>query len=170
MKRELKTAKASGFTLAEIIIVITIISIAAMIAVPMLGGAGMVKAKSGANRLIGDMEYAKSLAITRGAMITMRFASDGGSYQIEDSGGVIEDPYKSDCDYVVDTAGDGRLEGLSISNVDFNGGRILKFDYLGVPYDGSDYEIYSGTVTLSGGGSSYTVSVEPVTGYVSLSE
>lgn len=170
MHRELKTAKTGGFTLAEVIIVVTIIAIAAMVAVPMFSGAGTVKAKSGANRLIADMEYAKSVAITRGTMITVRFASDGGSYQIEDSGGVIEDPYKSDSNYVVDMSGDGSLEGVSVSAVDFNGGRVVKFDYLGVPYDEGGYEIYNGSVTLSGGGVSYTVNVEPVTGYISISE
>ena len=57
--------RSGGFTLAEILLVVLIIAIAAMIAVPMMGSMDSVQIRSAANMIAADLEYAKSMAISR---------------------------------------------------------------------------------------------------------
>jgi prepilin-type N-terminal cleavage/methylation domain-containing protein len=54
----------NGFTLVEIIIVVVILSIAALIAVPMVSSAADIQVRSAANQLAAHLDYAKSMAIT----------------------------------------------------------------------------------------------------------
>ena len=56
--------KNSGFTIIEIIVVIIVISIAAMLAVPMFSSAADMQTRSVANMITADIEYAKSLAVS----------------------------------------------------------------------------------------------------------
>jgi len=53
-----------GFTLVELLIVIVIITIAALTAIPMMSSAASVQIRSAANMLTADLEYTKSMAIS----------------------------------------------------------------------------------------------------------
>jgi len=44
----------------------------------------------------------------------------------------------------------------------------VKFDYLGSPYNGNDNPLNSGVISLQAGGSTATINVEPVTGFISV--
>ena len=63
----------SGFTLVEILIVVSILAIAAMIAIPMMSSAGSMQIRSAANMIAADLEYAKSMAISRQKIYTVVF-------------------------------------------------------------------------------------------------
>ena len=54
-----------GFTMIEIIIVAVIIAIAAMVAIPLMTSAASMQIRSAANMIAADLEYAKSIAISR---------------------------------------------------------------------------------------------------------
>jgi len=112
-----------GFTLVELLIVIAIISIAALTAIPMMSSAAGMQIRS---------------AVKKGF------------------------------DYVIDFQNDGRLDKVDIINVDFDSTSEIKFDYLGSPYNGNDNPLNSGVIDLQAGGTTTTVTVEPVTGYVSI--
>ncbi|MBN2269206.1 MAG: prepilin-type N-terminal cleavage/methylation domain-containing protein, partial [Sedimentisphaerales bacterium] len=71
-----------GFTIIEILIVVVILAIAAMTAIPMISSAGSVQVRSAANMIAADLEYAKSLAITKGQNFTVAFDASGDSYRI----------------------------------------------------------------------------------------
>ena len=58
-------AQRSGFTMIEILIVVVIIAMAAMMAIPMMTSAGSMQIRSAANMIAADLEYAKSMAISR---------------------------------------------------------------------------------------------------------
>ncbi|MFH1718505.1 MAG: GspH/FimT family protein, partial [Planctomycetota bacterium] len=91
-----------GFTIVEIIIVVVIIAIAALAAVPMMSSAGSVQIRSAANMIMADLEYAKSMAISRGQNFSVVFDKNTESYRIEDQGGsVIPHPVKKGFDYAV---------------------------------------------------------------------
>jgi hypothetical protein len=62
----------------------------------------------------------------------------------------------------VDFSTDGRLDRVRISGTTFPGNKVT-FDPLGSPDNG-------GTVVLEAGDSTRTVAVEPVTGFISVSE
>ena len=158
---------SSGFTLIELIIVIVIISIAALTAIPMMSSAASVQIRSAANMLTADLEYAKSMAISRGQKFSVVFDKDTEKYWIEDqNGNVIAHPVKKGFDYVVDFQNDSRLNKVDIVDADFDTTSKVKFDYLGSPYNGNSTPLNSGVISLQAGGTNTTVRVEAVTGFV----
>jgi len=159
----------SGFTLVELLIVVAIITIAALTAIPMMSSAASVQIRSAANMLTADLEYAKSMSISRGQNYSVVFDKNTESYRIEDQdGNVIPHPVKKGFDYVIDFQNDGRLNKVDIVDADFDGTSEVKFDYLGSPYNGSDTPLNSGVISLQAGVTITTVSVEAVTGFISI--
>lgn len=151
-----------GFTLIEIIIVVVILAIAAMAAIPMLSSAGSVQIRSAANMIAADLEYAKSMAISSGQNYSVEFDESSEIYSIKDhSGTVIPHPVKKGFPYTIDFKNDSRLSKVDITNVNFNSTDRVTFNCLGSPDNG-------GTIILNADGSSVTITVEPVTGYISI--
>jgi type IV fimbrial biogenesis protein FimT len=160
-----------GFTLIEILIVVVIIMIAAVVVVPLAGSAASVQIRSAANMIAADLEYAKSMAISRGQSFSVVFDDATESYRIENQDGdVISHPVKKGFAYVIDFGGDSRLDKVDIVGVDFDTTSEVKFDYLGSPYNGNNTPLNSGVVNLQAGGTAVTVSVEPVTGFISIED
>jgi len=152
----------SGFTLIEILILAVLLGIVALTAVPMLSSAGTIQLRAAANMIAADLEYAKSMAISRGQNYSVRFDQNSESYQIEDqSNNVIPHPVKKGFNYIVDFQNDGRLNRVDITGVNFGATNDVAFDSLGSPDSG-------GTVTLQASGATVTVTVEPITGYISI--
>lgn len=162
----------SAFTLIEILVVMMIIAIAALVAIPMMSSAADMQIRSAANMIAADLEYAKSMAISRGQNFSVVFSAAAERYQVEDQDGdVIAHPVKRGFDYVIDFANDNRLDKVDIKTVDFDPGSsdTVTFDYLGSPHSGTGSSPLSqGVVTLQAGSTTMTVEVEPVTGYISI--
>ncbi len=160
-----------AFTLIELLVVIAIMAIAAAIVVPMTASAGNMQLRAAANLVAADLEYAKSMAISRGQMYSVVFDKTTETYQIEDPNGVIPHPVRKGFSYRVDFRNDGRLSQVDIADVSFDSGSRVLFDYLGSPYNGNSPPgpLNNGVITLQGGGATKTVRVEPVTGYVTIS-
>jgi prepilin-type N-terminal cleavage/methylation domain-containing protein len=174
-------ARGGGFTLAEILIVVLIIAIAAMIAVPMMGSMDSMQIRSAANMIAADLEYAKSMAISRQENYSVVFNETTESYQIfKDQGGTlvpIEHPVKKTketSDYIVNFSTDSRLNKVVIESVNFDNSpsKTITFDSLGSPHSGSEtlphYLTDEGEINLKAGDFTMTVSVEPVTGFISI--
>jgi prepilin-type N-terminal cleavage/methylation domain-containing protein len=155
-----------GFTLVEVIIVVVILSIAAMMAIPMMSSAGSVQIRSAADAIAADLEYAKSMAISRQRKYSVVFDIDNESYWIQDdtSPDPIKHPVKRGFDYVIDFKKDNRMNKVDIYSVNFDSTTAIKFtfDYLGSPDDG-------GNITLRADGATVIITVEPVTGFISIS-
>ncbi|HLB72575.1 MAG TPA: GspH/FimT family protein [Sedimentisphaerales bacterium] len=151
-----------GFTIIEILIVVVILAIAAMTAIPMMSSAGSVQVRSVSNMIAADLEYAKSLAITKGQDFTVVFDTSGDSYSIKDQiGTTIWHPVKKEpFYYVIDLQAEG-LDRVDITGADFGGSPEVTFNYLGSPDNG-------GTVSVQGGGRTVIISVEAVTGYITV--
>ncbi len=171
-----------GFTMIELMVVLAIIAIAAAIVVPIASSAGTMQLRSAVTMLAADLEYAKSMAISRGHLYAVVFDKNAESYQIEDlsksvgdPNRIIEHPLKGrSFRYVVNFTTDSRLRDVDIVSASFDGVSAVGFDYLGVPYSvpgaGSPAPLLSnGVITLQGGGNRRTVHVEAVTGYISVS-
>lgn len=149
-----------GFTIIELMIVVVILSIAALTAIPMMSSASSMQIRSATNLIMADLEYAKSMAITRGQNYSVVFNVGTDSYQIEDqSGNVIPHPVKTGFNYVMSFPNDSRLSRVDITGVNFNGTPTVEFDCLGSPDNG-------GTISLQASNMTATVMVEPVTGYI----
>jgi len=156
-------SRVFGFTFIEIMVVMVILAIAAVIAVPMMSSAGSMQIRSAANVIAADLEYAKSMAISRGQNFSVVFNDSTESYQIEDYNDVvIAHPVKKGFDYIVDFR-NGRLDKVDIVDVDFNSTSRVEFDFLGSPDNG-------GVITLEASGTTMTVTVEAVTGFILISD
>ncbi len=154
---------SGGFTLIEIIIVVVILAIAAMTAIPLMSSGGSVQIRSGSNMIAADLEYARSMAISRGQDYSVVFDKNTESYRIEDQyNNVIPHPVKKGFNYVINFQNDSRLNKVDITNVNFNATPCVKFDCLGSPDNG-------GTISLDANGPTATITVEPVTGFISIS-
>ncbi len=155
----------AGFTLIELMIVIVIIGIAAAMAIPMMSSAASFQIRAAANMVAADLEYAKSLAISRGQPYSVVFDVDNESYEIVDqSDGPVAHPITKDPSYVVSFRNNSRVDRVDIDEANFDGLAKVTFDYLGSPSSNS------GLVTLQAGDAQKTVGVEAVTGYISVSD
>jgi len=160
--------KSNGFTMIELLIVVVIIAIAAMTAIPMMSSAGSVQIRSAANMVAADLEYAKSMAIARGQKFSVVFDKNTDSYSVRDqAGNVIAHPVKKGFNYVIGFRDKG-LDKVDITDVDFDGTSKVKFDYLGSPYNGNNNPLNKGIIKLRAGGTTMTITVEPVTGFISI--
>jgi len=161
-------AAADGFTIVEVVIVVVILAIAAMMAVPMMSSAGSLQIWSAANMMAADLEYAKSIAISRGARYSVVFDKVAKGYCVVDSGGtVIEHPTKKGFDYEVDLRSSG-LDQVNLVDVDFDSTDKVTFDSLGIPHNGVGGDLNQGVIRLQAGGTTVNITVEPVTGFISV--
>jgi type II secretion system protein H len=163
-----------GFTMIELMVVLAIIAIAAAIVVPIASSAGTMQLRAAVTMVAADLEYAKSMSISRGQTYRVSFDGTNEQYRIMDPNGTtIKHPVKGPAfDYAVDFRTDRRLNGVDIVSVTFDGASTVGFDYLGIPYSvgASPGPLQNtGVITLQAGGLTRTVSVEPVTGYISIS-
>jgi len=153
---------SGGFTMVEIIIVVVIIAIAALAAVPMMSSAASLQIRSAANMIAADIEYAKSMAISRGQNYSVEFDTNTDSYRIKDQEGtVIQHPVKKGFPFEIIFQTDSRLSKVDITNVNFTDSKVT-FDCLGSPVNNG------GTVILQADGTTKTIEVEPVTGFISI--
>jgi len=151
-----------GFTIIEIVIVVVIIGIAALVAVPMMSSAASLQIRSAANMIAADLEYARSMAISRGQKYSVVFDQVAESYKIIDPlGNVIQHPVKKGFTYVIDFQNESKLNKVDISIAVFDTDQTVVFDCLGSP----DSE---GNVVLQADGETKTITVEPVTGFISI--
>ena len=158
-----------AFTLVELIVVMVILAIAAMLAVPMISSAADVQVRSAANMIAADLDYAKSMAISRQQNHSVVFDPANESYEVRDAGGnVIDHPIRAGSDFVVDLQADSRLSRVDIVSADFDSQTTVTFDYLGSPYNSTANPLNSGVIILSAGSFSMTVKVLPMTGYVTI--
>lgn len=159
-----------GFTMIELLIVMAILAIAAALAVPMVSSAGSMQLRSAATMVAADLEYAKSMSISRGQRYAVVFDGMNETYRVTDeSGTTIGHPVKKGFPYIVDFRADSRLSQVDIVDAVFDGAATVSFNYLGSPLNGAGTDLNSGVVTLQAGGVTRSVSVEPVTGYISVS-
>lgn len=161
----------AGFSFVEIVVVVVILSIAAFLTVPMIGSAATMQVRSAANVIAADMEYTKSLAISRGQNFTVEFNVSDNSYQILDhTGQVIKHPIHRDRDYKVRFGGDDRLSRVGIDSANFDNTAKVTFSYLGSPFNGSAVPLTAGQVVVSAENASMRIVVEPVTGFISVKD
>ena len=151
-----------GFTLVEIVIVVIIIGIAALVTVPMMSSAASMQIRSAANMIAADLEYARSMAISRGQNYSVEFDTGTERYRIKDqAGNVIPHPVKKGFSYEIDFQNESRLSRVDIAKVDFNATSTVQFECLGSPDNG-------GAVVIQAGAATRTILVEPVTGFISI--
>ncbi len=169
-RNAMPTVVRHGFTMIEMVVVMAILAIAAAIVVPMMSSAGAMQVRAAVNMVAADLEYAKSMSVSRGQRYSVVFDKTNETYRIiDDSGTTIPHPIKKGFLYTINFRADSRLSQVDIFDANFDGTDRVSFDYMGSPFNGTGTPLNSGVVTLRAGGVTRTINVEPVTGYVSIS-
>jgi len=169
-KNKLKTPE-NGFTIIELIVVMVILVIASLVAVPMFSSAADMQLRAASNMRAADLEYAKNLAIARQQNHSVVFDTTSNAYHVEvitETGGdIIPHPITGKLSVSFPTT--SSLSQVTIDSTDFDNDTIT-FNYLGSPFSGSGTgtPLNSGQINLQGGTFTMTVTVEPVTGYVTI--
>ena len=148
---------------------VVILAIASMMAIPMMSSTGGMQVRSAVNMIAADLEYAKNIAISRQKIYSVVFDEATEGYHIEDANGIIDHPVKKGSQYVVNFKQDSRLNKVDIVEANFDSTPSVKFDYLGSPYNGNNNPLNNGVISLQAGEISMTITIEPVTGYVLVS-
>lgn len=163
--------RTSGFTLVELLIVVMILAIIGAVAIPMVSGTGDAQCQAAARTLVSDLEMAQSTALARQVNVALVFSDDHQGYRVVVADGQDLDDYDSlvamdhpatpGQSYEVNLAADMALPDVRVEAASFHGSPYVVFDTFASPE-------YGGSVILTAGRATLTVSVESITGRVSV--
>jgi prepilin-type N-terminal cleavage/methylation domain-containing protein len=157
-----------GYTLVELLVVITIMGIAGALVVPSMGTTGVLRVQAAVRTVVSDITFAQSdgLAYQRGRAIVFDLTKN--SYTLVDVRGSTIDPTLNAIQttrIVGSTFGDSR-----ITKAEFNAGSsTLIFDEMGGPVTtaGGNVPAADGIIEITGSGQLFRITVEGYTGRVS---
>jgi general secretion pathway protein H len=156
-----RASKPEAFTLAELIVVIVILAVAAGMVVPYAISTSDLAVVSAARILASDLEYAQNVAITTQQWVKLSFDTSTESYSLANASGTLDHPINK-APYVVSFPSLRGFEGVNVVSAGFGGAPELTFDVLGSPDNG-------GSTVLQAGAHTYVVSVASATGKVTVS-
>ena len=154
-------ATRSGFTLAEILVVLVILAIATAVVVLRVSNMGDLQVASAARGALANMQFAQNEAIVTQREVTVAFDVINGLYELRYADGTVLTHPVDKNPFRVRFATTTGVEKVSILAADFNSGTTVTFDSLGSP--SSD-----GEVTLIANGHRQRITVAPVTGRMSV--
>lgn len=170
-----------GFTLVEILVVVVILGIIATVVGVSIGNRDDLKAQASARVLAADLQYAQSRAVARRQPHYVTIGNSGDSIRFATlSGGVwllLTHPIdQNEFQMVFGVNGSGGGKEVVLVTEDFDGNEVFGFDETGTPFfcDGNGNNrieaAVPATFTLAAGNYQIVVSVEPITGEVSISD
>lgn len=155
MVRSPLKARLQGFSLLELVIVLVILGTLAAFAVPRFAPADNTVAAQ-ADRLARDLRHAQALAMNQGRTLDFDIQSTSG-YRVTFGGNTITDPATQ------------QAYSVSLDNNVTLAGTDTGFDSLGRPVAAGTLLAAARVFTLSGTARSVTVTLTPVTGFVTVS-
>ena len=158
-----------GFSLVELVLLISILGILAYLAVPRVAGISDARLDAASGRIAADLRYARGRSISERARFGLAFDAPGDRYAVYASrpGTPVVDPANRSRPLGVDFRAPSELHGVEIESASFGRGSVVGFDSFGVPRDADGREISApGIIVVSFGGRSDTVEVAPSTGAV----
>jgi prepilin-type N-terminal cleavage/methylation domain-containing protein len=177
----------AAFTLAEVLVTIVILGLAALCVQPILSGRGEIDAQSAARRLIADLAFAQGDAMNRQEFRRIHFFEDGSGWCVlaidadaldaafdPASAALVRDPIAGagrDGAMRVDFGRDGLYTGLRIESAEIDGeSRDLTFDPMGGLVSRTGSASAGGSVVLWSADRAYRIDFAPFTGKVRLAE
>ncbi len=160
-----------GFSLTELIVIISILGILSWVAYPKMAAMDEIKLDAAARRLAGDLRYAQSLAMSRRVIHGVLFDPALEKYTVfaPNAASPITDPADRARTLSVDYTSRTEFRGVLVQTATFGTTPGVTFDYFGVPRDTAGVDLTSaGSVVLSYQGQNDTVFVAPQTGMVTV--
>lgn len=184
-----------GLTLIEVLITVTLLSIAAALVIPSISQTGVLRVQSAVRTIAADIAQAQTEAMAYQTRRALYFGavptdSSGSTFEAGNGYAVVEptgnslalDSLQNYRLYMPEDQGrvfarnftdDTRFGGATIVDADFDGEVYLAFDELGGPLKSlnSPAPGSGGTVVIesAGYGVAYTITVEAMTGRVDVS-
>jgi prepilin-type N-terminal cleavage/methylation domain-containing protein len=152
--------KPFGFTMIELVMVVSVIAVLSLAAIPFLSDDKFQKAELEGSRIESTIHHARALALSRSADYQVLFDTDGGGKARvtlkrvqagEVQASLAVDDYSWTLDY-----------GL-FNTIDCDGGAYIEFDARGRALQG-------GTLVIAYGALQLTVTISPVTGSITFTE
>lgn len=151
-----------GYTLIEVLVVVTIVGIVGAIVVPQMVRPGALQIQAAARALISDLLVAQNEAIAQQSPRRVVVDVEQNLYRVADSGNTtIAASWQSGSQYLVDFGNDQRFQGVRLDAADIDGESFVEFDELGAPRNG-------GTIDLVAGSLRYRITIAPFTGRVTV--
>jgi len=162
-----------GFSLIELVAVMTLAAILAAVAVPAMTSTGSMRRKAAAHQVARDLRLARELGITTGRTAWIGFDVGAQAYtlRLEPFGSTGRDQSVTWVDPAtgrdfVQEFGAGDRSGIVISSVSFGGGSWIGFDSMGRPRSHNESLLATtGSITLN---DSVVVSVELGAGWIEV--
>ncbi len=152
--------RIAGFSLLELVLVLTIVGVLAVFAAPRLASAPGVTLSAVSAQLAANIRYAQGLAMSRGQRYRINFTAN--TYQITDMGGApIVQPLTAS------------TAAISVAPATLSGydppltGGYVAFDTKGVPYVSATGPLAAvAMITINSGGETASITIAPETGSV----
>ncbi len=159
-----------AYTLIEVLVVITVLGIAAATVVPAMSGSGVLRVQAGVRTIIADITTAQSDALAFQTGRAIVFYPSQNTYKVVEVRGTTIDP---EGDLISQTKlgtsefGFANLNSATLAGDDT---RTLIFDEMGSPVTsaGGSTPAGNGTIKVQGSGQIFTLTVEGYTGRVSV--
>ncbi|RMF95720.1 MAG: prepilin-type N-terminal cleavage/methylation domain-containing protein [Candidatus Schekmanbacteria bacterium] len=153
--------KIKGFTLIEIILVITIIAIIVGAGIAFLDDSSTnFSLDSAARRIASDINYARSYALKTGKIVNVVFDSANNRYSLEQEGAYIKHPLRKD-DFLITFTDKFNLEDVDLYQVVINGGgNSLNFN--------PDGTVNGGIIEIRYGGKKKVIIIDVSTGNIKI--
>jgi len=159
----------TGFTLIELVMVMTILGIIAMVVMVSGSPKGIIRLHAACQKLSTDLRYIQEEAMSEQVRFGIFFNTANESYfgYRGTTATKATDP-QTQGNLDVNFASLGEFKEIGISSTNLSG-NIVEFDSAGIPYGGNGLPLSTqAIVTLTDGTNSKTVRIEVETGKVSI--
>jgi prepilin-type N-terminal cleavage/methylation domain-containing protein len=164
-----RAARAAGFSLVELVIVITMLGILAWLSYPKITAISELRLDAAARRVAADLRYAQNRSIGTRVIHGLVFEPSLSRYTVfaPTVASPLTDPADRAKTLRVDFTRKTEFKGVTITSATFGSTKAVTFDYFGVPRDSGGVDLAAtGRVILTYQGLSDTVDVTPGTGKV----
>ncbi len=164
--------QAAGFTLIELVTVLIISSIILAITIPRFATSEQFETRGYAEQVLSAIRYAQKFAVTSGCDIEVNLGSAG--YNLKERAGLGADCQSTSAfsNDVSDPSAPGHaFSATPPSGINVLGGPIsFYYDRVGRPIDpvSGTTLTSAASITISGAGYSWMLTIEPESGYVHL--
>ncbi len=160
-----------GFTMVELVLVITLLGLLAWVAYPKFATYYEIKLDAAARRVAADVRYAQNQSIGTRTVHGLLFEPALGRYTVfaPSPATPVADPTDRAKPLRVDFSTKTEYQGVTLASASFGTTPGVTFDYFGVPLDTSGVELSTaGRVVLTYQGLADTIEVTPGTGKVTV--